>query len=137
MKGLFLKFSSRLLSHRLRSPALPELFLFGFSSEEEFVVSDNETEPETDADSNGSDFGSNRGGRRHASAFSRRPQKCRQSSRKRRRPKWYSDDEEEETDDEVEEEMGRLPKTLFFFFNYYCQNLVTLIHKILFSIYFI
>ncbi|XP_038146281.1 remodeling and spacing factor 1 [Cyprinodon tularosa] len=82
-----------------------EEFCLSESSEEEFVVSDNETEPETDADSNGSDFGSNRGGRRHASAFSRRPQKRRQSSRKRRRPKWYSDDEEEETDDEVEEEI--------------------------------
>uniref|UniRef100_A0A3Q2CWK5 Remodeling and spacing factor 1b, tandem duplicate 1 n=1 Tax=Cyprinodon variegatus TaxID=28743 RepID=A0A3Q2CWK5_CYPVA len=83
-----------------------EEFCLSESSEEEFVVSDNETEPETDADSNGSDFGSNRGGRRHASAFSRRPQKRRQSSRKRRRPKWYSDDEEDETDDEVEEEIG-------------------------------
>ncbi|XP_023197951.1 remodeling and spacing factor 1-like [Xiphophorus maculatus] len=77
-----------------------EEFRLSESSEEEFVVSDNETEAETEAESNGSD----RGGRRHASSWSRRPQKRRQSSRKRRRPKWYSDDEEEETDDEVEED---------------------------------
>ncbi|XP_014912297.1 remodeling and spacing factor 1 [Poecilia latipinna] len=77
-----------------------EEFRLSETSEEEFVVSDNETEPETEAESNGSDHG----GRRHSSSWRRRPQKRRQSSRKRRRPKWYSDDEEEETDDEVEED---------------------------------
>uniref|UniRef100_A0A3Q3AY73 Remodeling and spacing factor 1b, tandem duplicate 1 n=1 Tax=Kryptolebias marmoratus TaxID=37003 RepID=A0A3Q3AY73_KRYMA len=80
-----------------------EEFRLSESSEEEFVATDNDSEPDTERDSNDSDFGSNNSGRHHSSSWSRRPQKRRQSSRKRRRPRWYSDDEEE-TDDEVDED---------------------------------
>lgn len=73
------------------------------SSEEEFVVSDNESEAETDA-SNNSD---NAGGRHRTSSRARSPLQQRRSSRRRRRPKGYSDDEEEETDEEEEDEIGR------------------------------
>lgn len=79
--------------------------LLGCSSEEEFVVTDNDTEAESEADSNNSDFGSNGSGRHRKSSRSRLLT-CRRSSRKRRRPRGYSDDEEDETDDDDEDEIG-------------------------------
>lgn len=78
----------------------------GCSSEEEFVVSENDTEGETEADSNNSDFGSNSSGKHRTYSRTKKPPKRRRSSRKRRRPRGYSDDEEEETDDEDEDEIG-------------------------------
>lgn len=76
------------------------------SSEDEFVVSENDTEAETDAESNNSDYGSNGSGKHRKSSRSRNPPQRRRSSRKRRRPKGYSDDEEDETDEEDEDEIG-------------------------------
>lgn len=78
----------------------------GRSSEDEFVVSDNDTEAETDAESNNSDYGSNSSGKHRKSSRTRNPPQRRRSSRKRRRPKGYSDDEEDETDEEDEDEIG-------------------------------
>nr|XP_057942226.1 remodeling and spacing factor 1-like [Doryrhamphus excisus] len=77
-------------------------FCLSESSEEDFVVSDNEAEAETDADSNSS--GSHSSKHRRASLHSQNLLQRRRSSRKRRRPKGYSDDEEVETDEDVEEE---------------------------------
>lgn len=72
------------------------------SSEEEFVVSENESEAESDASNN-----SGKGRRKHRkSSRGRSPAQQRRSSRKRRRPKGYSDEEEEETDEEDEDEIG-------------------------------
>ncbi|XP_072230362.1 remodeling and spacing factor 1 isoform X2 [Leuresthes tenuis] len=79
-----------------------EEFRLSESSEEEFVVTDNETEGETEADD--SDFGSN-SGKHRTSSWTKKPPKRRRSSRKRRRPRGYSDDEEEETDEEEEDEI--------------------------------
>lgn len=73
-------------------------------SSEEFVVTENDTEPETEADSNDSEFGSTVSGRHRNSSRFKKPPKRRQSSRRRRRPRGYSDDEEEETDEEDEED---------------------------------
>ncbi|KAM9333695.1 remodeling and spacing factor 1 [Pholidichthys leucotaenia] len=80
-------------------------FRLSESSEEEFVASDNETGPETEAESNDSDFGSNGSGRHRRSSRSKRLPRSRRSFRKRRRPKWYSDDEEESSDEEEEDEL--------------------------------
>nr|XP_046266672.1 remodeling and spacing factor 1 [Scatophagus argus] len=82
-----------------------EEFCLSESSEEEFVASDNETEGETEADSNNSDYGSNSSGRHRTSSGTRWQPQRRQSGRKRRRPKGYSDDEEDETDEEDEDEI--------------------------------
>ncbi|XP_045896392.1 remodeling and spacing factor 1 isoform X2 [Micropterus dolomieu] len=82
-----------------------EEFRLTESSEEEFVVSENDTEGETEADSNNSDFGSNSSGKHRTYSRTKKPPKRRRSSRKRRRPRGYSDDEEEETDDEDEDEI--------------------------------
>lgn len=72
------------------------------SSEEEFVVSENESEAESDASNN-----SGKGRRKHRKGSrGRSPAQHRRSSRKRRRPKGYSDEEEEETDEEDEDEIG-------------------------------
>lgn len=84
----------------------PSLFTAGCSSEEEFVVSENESEPETDGESNNSDYGSNGSGKHRTSSWTRNAPQRRRSSRKRRRPKGYSDDEEDETDEEDEDEIG-------------------------------
>uniref|UniRef100_A0A3P8WBG3 Remodeling and spacing factor 1b, tandem duplicate 1 n=1 Tax=Cynoglossus semilaevis TaxID=244447 RepID=A0A3P8WBG3_CYNSE len=80
-----------------------EEFRLSESSEEDFVVSNNESEAESEADSNDSDFGSKDSGRQRKSSWKRQP--TRRSSRKRRRPRGYSDDEEEETDEDDEEEI--------------------------------
>ncbi|XP_076017341.1 uncharacterized protein rsf1b.1 [Genypterus blacodes] len=82
-----------------------EEFRFSESSDE-FVVTENDTEPETEADSNDSELGSTVGRKRRRSSRAKKPPKRRQSSRRRRRPKGYSDDEEEETDEEDEEEIA-------------------------------
>ncbi|KAM9846746.1 remodeling and spacing factor 1 [Aulostomus maculatus] len=84
-----------------------EEFRLSESSEEDFVVSDNETEAETEAESNNSDLGSNNSSSRHRGSLSRTRMllKQRRSSRKRRRPKGYSDDEEVETDEEEEDDI--------------------------------
>lgn len=85
--------------HALR-PSFPRR-----SSEEEFVVTENESEGESESNNSGSNGD---GKRRNASSRRRKPLKRRRSSRKRRRPRGYSDDEEEETDEEDEEEIGIL-----------------------------
>uniref|UniRef100_A0A3Q3KMT3 Remodeling and spacing factor 1b, tandem duplicate 1 n=1 Tax=Mastacembelus armatus TaxID=205130 RepID=A0A3Q3KMT3_9TELE len=74
-------------------------------SSEDFVASDNDSEVETEAESNNSDFGSNSSGRNHTSSRNRKPPQQRRSSRKRRRPRGYSDDEEDETDEDDEDEI--------------------------------
>ncbi|KAK2828400.1 hypothetical protein Q5P01_019434 [Channa striata] len=81
-----------------------EEFRLSETSEEEFFVSDNESQAESEVECNDSDFGSNSSDRHHASSRIRKPLQQRRSSRKRRRPRGYSDDEEDETDEDDEED---------------------------------
>ncbi|KAG7254448.1 hypothetical protein CRUP_022648, partial [Coryphaenoides rupestris] len=80
-------------------------FRLSDSSEEEFVVSDQEGDSEAEgADSNDSDFASGGGARRKAARSRGMTSRQRRSARRRRRPRGYSDEEEEEETDEDEEE---------------------------------